>query len=262
MSDVIRIFVGCSPNNEDLESQAVLEWSLRKHHPADDLSIEWMQLSDDPSSFWYSNPRKGIGWNPAGWATPFSAFRWAIPARCNFQGRGIYLDSDMIALADIAGLWNQELKPGKALISKGVNDRFCVTLFDCAAARKHLPTIDQLKQNPQAYRRARRSVQNLVQKFEGNWNCLDGEDYKDLHDPDIKILHYTSIPHQLHLKYSLPRLIAEGGRHWFTGRPEEHWRADFQQLFDDLLIEAIENGYSPEKYRKTPFGQYKTRWAA
>jgi len=222
----------------------------------------WMQLSRDPESFWYSEPAKGRGWNISTWSTPFSGFRWAIPAACGYTGKAIYADSDMIAMADIAELWGQEFRNNAAVISKGMGERFCVSLFDCGRMQKHLPPIDELKSNPQAFRQARRLLGGAVQPFAGNWNCLDGEGYADIRDPKIKMLHYTAIPTQLHLKYSLPRLIAEGGKHWFTGRPQEHPRRDFQALFDEMLAEAIAHGYPPERYRKEPFGDYRIRWAA
>lgn len=265
---MIRIFVGCCTNNEDLESQSVLEWSLRKHHPADDIEIVWMQLSRDPASFWYSDPARGLGWNTAEWATPFSPFRFAIPAYCKFEGRAIYMDSDMIAMADIAELWNQPFQDGKAVISKGENDRYCVSLFDCARMKALVPPLDQLRRRAGLYRSVRGALNGRVQKFAGNWNCLDGnpagelDRYKSLNDPDIKVLHYTVIPTQLQLKHALPRLAREGGRHWYAGKPKPHPRADFQKLFDDLLAEAIASGYPPERYRKQPFGEFRARVAA
>ena len=44
MTQTIQVFVGCDPNNCDLEQMMVLEYSLRKHtsHP---VNITWMQLS-------------------------------------------------------------------------------------------------------------------------------------------------------------------------------------------------------------------------
>ena len=48
-NEVIQVFVGCDPNNCDLEQMMVLEYSLRKHtsHP---VNITWMQLSHDTNS--------------------------------------------------------------------------------------------------------------------------------------------------------------------------------------------------------------------
>src|SRR3569833_1294337 len=98
VTDAIRIFVGCAARNEDLESQAVLEYTLTKY-ASKPLEIEWMRQSDDPASFWH-------GCNTLGWVTPFSGFRYGIPERCNFDGRAIYMDSDMIVRDDIAKLWD------------------------------------------------------------------------------------------------------------------------------------------------------------
>ena len=86
MTQTIQVFVGCDPNNCDLEQMMVLEYSLRKHtsHP---VNITWMQLSHDTNSPWYTNQETGEGWRTEKWATPFSGFRWAIPESCNFEGR-------------------------------------------------------------------------------------------------------------------------------------------------------------------------------
>jgi|SoiMetStandDraft_5_1073268.scaffolds.fasta_scaffold00116_2 hypothetical protein len=256
---MIRIFVGCPANNEDLESQAVLEWSLRKH-ASEPLVITFMKLSKDPASFWYSSAERKAGWLTQSWATPFSGFRWGIPAFCNFEGRAIYLDVDMIAMADIAELWNQEIRGPAFCIAKDQNT-FCTTLWDCAKAKAHLPPIGRIKGEYALYAHLRRKFPpTAVQRFEGgNWNCLDGEQYKDIRDPDIKILHYTSIPTQPQLRYAVPRLAAGGAKHWSAHRyqPKPHWRPDIIDLFDEVLDDAKANGYPPERYAtKETFGRY------
>lgn len=263
MAETIRVFVGCAPNNEDLESQAVYEWSMRKRASMP-VEINWMQLSADPNSVWYSNPISRRGWNTGQWATPFTAFRWAVPYVCEFKGKAIYTDSDQIVMADIVELWNQEFKKGAPVISKGTNNpRYCVALFDCAAMRTfYSKPFEAFRQSPVLWNMVRRTVMPRTQQFQGNWNCLDGENYTSIHDPDIKILHYTSIPHQLQQKYAIPRLQAEGSKHWFPGKIQPHWKPGLQELFDELLAEAIANGYSPEKYRKEPYGEFNTRWKA
>jgi hypothetical protein len=253
-SDPVRIFVGCAPNNDDLESQSVLEWSLRKHASAP-LEIEWMKLTRDPASFWYSDPGKGAGWRTAGWATPFSCFRWAVPERCGFAGRGIYTDSDMIAMDDIAKLWNQPIPDGAFCLYKGASQRFCVTLFDCARAREYLKPVSYLRANPGAHREMRRLFDGnlrLAAPFEGNWNCLDGERYESVRDPEVKMIHYTSIPQQVQLRHAIPRLAASGQTHWAVKsghHVRDHERKDLRELFDELLAEARENGYGIERYR-------------
>lgn len=252
----IRVFVGCSANGEDAEAQAMLEYTLRKHHPGDDLSIIWMMLSRDPISPWYSEPWKDAGWNTRGWATPFSAFRWAIPHVCDFAGRAIYMDVDQIAMADIGELASQPIPPGKAMLAKDGRTH-CVILFDCAAMRPHLPPFEELRRVEGRYRSVRKSVDHVTAPFVGNWNCLDGEKYPSLDHPDIKIIHFTAVPTQPHLKYAVPRLAREGRKHWNNCAAKPHPRKDVQPLVDRLWAEAQAAGYTVDKYLPAePFGSY------
>jgi hypothetical protein len=257
----VRIFIGVSGNDEDLEFQAVLHYSLEKY-ASEPIDLTWMRLSRDPSSFWYADPQKKAGWRTDRWATPFSALRWGIPAACNFEGRAIYMDVDMIAMTDIAKLWNQDITHG-AMLSKP--EAICVTMYDNAKMRKYLPPLEEIKQVRQ-YLNVRRNVlaSGCVQRYKGgNWNCLDlrkdsGGEYRDLHDPEIKVLHFTQIPTQPHLPYAMPRLAKEGRRHWYTTMPPRpHHRKDAVEFFDHMLVEAIDHGYTLDRYRNpTPFGDY------
>ncbi len=250
---MIRIFAACAANHEDLESQAVLEWSLRKH-ASESVEITWMRLSHDPASPW-------SGWRTEKWATPFSGFRWAVPEVCGFEGRAIYCDSDVIFMADVAELWRQEFKPGKAVMAKGGGSwRFCVSMWDCAAMKGRLPPLAAMKANPDFHRAqcSRITAANYVQPFEGNWNCLDGEKYASLRDPAIKAIHYTSIGTQPQLRHALPRLRRMGQRHWYDGKIEKHWRSDLLVLFDEMLAEAKLYGFPPERYADEPiYGDFR-----
>jgi hypothetical protein len=255
----VRLFVGVGGNDEDLEFACVLHYSLEKH-ASEPIDLTWMRLSRDPSSFWYSDPQQKRGWRTDRWATPFSALRWGIPAACNFEGKAIYMDIDMIAMADIAELWNQEITQG-AMLSRP--EAICVSVYDCAKMKHILPPIAQIKE-PYRYREIRRTVTSngCIQRYTGNWNCLDlrkdrGGEYKDLHDPEIKVLHFTEIPTQPHLRYAIPRLTKEGRRHWYSGLRRDHHRKDAIEFFDQMLAEAIDHGYTLDRYRNpTPFGDY------
>jgi len=254
----MRLFVGVSPDGQDAESQAVLEWTVRKWSSVP-IDIVWMTVSRDPNSFWYSEPEKGAGWQTQLWSTPFSGFRWAIPEFCGFEGRAMYCDSDFIFMADVAELWRQPMK-GKVVIAKGGDNgwRFCSCLWDCAAAKGHVLPLAALKKADGHRRMIAHFSGNrdLVEPFIGNWNCVDVEGYEDVLDPEIKAHHYSSMNHQLHVKHALPRLTAEGRRHWFDGVVTPHWREDYQKLFDDLLVEATENGYGIERYTAVePYGK-------
>lgn len=251
----IKIFVGCDPNNCDLEQMMVLDYSIKKH-TSEPYEIIWMQLSKDPANFWYSNPEKKEGWNTEKWVTPFSGFRWAIPAYCNYEGRAIYMDGDVIVLSDIANLWKHPINPESIVVAKGEPfvKRLCVAMWDCKKAKDFLPSIDQMKADPDAHSKLMNMIgenPKLVTPFNDNYNCLDGE---DLPISDIKILHYTDIDTQFSHAYSIPRLISEGSKHWFDGEVNAHWRQDLVALFDQYYKEAIESGLSLENYRVTSYG--------
>jgi hypothetical protein len=251
----VRVFVGCSANGEDAEAQAMLEYTLR-HYATQPVEITWMTLSRDPISPWYSNPQKREGWNTLGWATPFSAFRWGIPYVCSFHGRAIYMDVDMVARDDIAKLWAQNIPDGAAFLAKD-GKHSCVMLFDCARMKAVLPAIDKLRTEG-VYRTVRNEVGKAAARFDGNWNCLDGENYSSLTDPDIKVIHFTKVETQPHLKWALPRLKAAGQQHWNRmAQPLPHARRDVEPLVDYIWAKAQAAGYTAERYLPaTPFGRY------
>lgn len=253
---MIRVFVGCAPNHEDAESQAVLEYTLRQY-ASQDVDITWMKLS-------HSGPFSG--WNSQDWATPFTGFRWALPALCNYEGRAVYVDSDFIFRADIVDLFYQPI-PGHVL-AKGHGGRLCLSLWDCAKCR-FMPGIDELRaaRNANTLGRARLQKHGVVTPFSGSWNCLDNElnRYGDkLNHRDIKAIHYTAMRHQPHLlKYAIPRLKALGRSHWFDGEVKPHWHTGLQQLFDRLLVSAAKAGYTVERYCQDPiYGEYTKRSVA
>lgn len=247
--DTIRIFVGCSPNFEDAESEAVLEYTLRKY-ASRPVEITWMRLSRDPASPF-------CGWRTERWPTPFSGFRWAVPALCNFEGRAIYTDSDVIFRSDAAHLWDADLH-GMPVMAKASN-RLCVSLWDCASPLNNT-ALDALRSDPSQHAVMSHNYSRTgVCAFPGaeNWNCLDGENYADIADRRIRCIHMTSMAHQCHLKYALPRLAAAGLKHWFDGKPTPHWRLDLQALFDEELASAIAAGFTVESYcAHEPYGDY------
>lgn len=256
---MIRIFVGCAANNEDLESQAVLHWSLKKNS-SEAFIISFMQLSKNPNSPLYSNGK--LGWQISDWTTPFSGFRWAVPEICGFAGQAIYMDSDVIVRGDVAELWKQGFAPGHMVIAKGPKhpQRLCVCKWNCSAAKDWLPRLSDIQGDGNCHRFLMKRIAGmpqLVQPFGnlGDWNALDLEPL-DINDPNIKAVHYTGIPTHLGLKYSIPRLAKEGKKHWFNGIPRHNPNNELQILFDNLLIEAIENDYRPEDYTINPFGKY------
>lgn len=250
---MIRVFVGADADNCDLESQAVLEWSIRKW-ASEPVDITWMQAGHGPWDGWHTESAR----------TPFSHFRWSIPSVCNYEGRAIYCDSDFIFVADVAELWHEPIPDEAILLVKNPDGkvRTCCMLFDCARARDHVPAMGALRlmkdaqSTMLAYLKERR---HLMAPFStGDWNCIDLKGY-ELTDPRIKAIHYSRIETQLQLKHAIPRLQREGRRHWYTGPVGPHPRPELQALFDQLLEEAIVNGYPPERYRIASRGPVQRR---
>ncbi len=255
-NETIRVFVGCDPNNCDLEQMMVLKYSILKHTKAD-VQFHWMQLSNDPDSFWYSNSKIEEGWNTKSWATPFSGFRWAIPAYCGYEGRAIYMDADIFVLSDIQELWDHNLNSESIIAAKGGEflGRFCVSLWDCEKAKNTLPDLHTLRNDVNSHQKCMATLKgnpSLVTEFSSSFNCLDGE---GLSINEIKILHYTDMDTQFSHKYSLPRLASENQKHWFDGKIKTHWRQDLIELFDQYYHEAIASGLTLEEFRVKNFGQ-------
>ena len=238
MIDPIRIYIGTSANNEDADSEMVLEYTLRKNASLP-LDIHWMRQSRDESSIWG-------GWQTQRWSTPFSGFRWAIPEACGFTGRAIYMDVDMLNLRDIAELYSIDLQ-GKPLAARRGKrfggHEFCVIVMDCEKLGDMLMPVARMKANPDAHHRYIAQFtgnDNLVAEMDPRWNCHDG-DGRSL--DDIYHLHYTEMSTQ-------PWQPA-----WFTGQTQEHPRQDLVKLWQDTRAEAVINGCVPHLNNET-FGQY------
>lgn len=251
MSDPIRLFVGTSANGEDREAEAVLEYTARLHCSRA-LEITWMrQAATGPFSGWKSNVRG---------RTPFTAYRWAPPALCGFTGKAIYTDVDFFFLGDLAELWDQDVTGSFVVLMKGPDGKLSKSscmLFDCAKCQGHIPDLPRLKQMGDAheemlaYLRPRRA--ELVGGFAGDWNCVAYEKMKSATVPALnlgtaKAYHFARIEHQLHLRYAMPRLQAEGRSHWYTGPVFPHPHAGLVALYDGLYRAALAAGYTLDRY--------------
>ena len=255
--DSIKVFVGCDPNNCDLEQMMVLDYSIHKHTSVP-VEIVWMQLSRDPNSYWYSNPETGEGWNTTKWSTPFSGFRWAIPEYCQHSGRAIYMDADVIILDDLAKLWHHPIE-GQSVVAAKTNadmTRLCTCVWDCKAAKNIVLPIKKLRKDPKSHKEMMavfKDNNQLIEPYQDSYNCIDGE---NLALEDIRILHYSDMGTQFSHKYSLPRVSEEGIEHWFDGEIMSHPRQDLSEVFDEYYNEALAAGYDLDSYRVEPFGHF------
>jgi len=242
VSDIIRLFIGTSPNGEDYEAEAVAAYTAQKFSSLP-IEITWMrQSAKGPYSGW-----KGM----SSGVTPFSSFRWSPPAMCGFQGRAIYTDVDFIFHADLAELWHEDI-PG-VIVTKRPKPagklKTCCTLFDNAKAKGHIADLDGLKKmaDPQGfYGNYFKDRPALVSHYaSGDWNA---HDTFDLSKPHIKATHYTRIESQVHLKHAIARLRAQGKAHWYEGAVFQHPAAGLQDHFDAMLRDAQTAGLTYESF--------------
>ena len=96
----IRLYVGTDP--QQAIAERALEASVRAN-TSQPVDITWMR---------YGDPGWDWGGLDAGWATPFSMFRWYVPETCGYKGRAIYMDCDQLALGDLTELWEWEIPLG------------------------------------------------------------------------------------------------------------------------------------------------------
>lgn len=176
----IKIFIGTSPGTDDYPAEVALEYSLRKHS-SEELDIIFMRNTEDGFMGKF---------NDAGWATPFTNLRWAIPAACNFEGRAIYMDEDQLNLRDISELYHIDMQ-GKPFASR--ENRLCVMVFDNEKMRDILAPIEQIKSNSRYGTQIYWDILKKSHHFDPRWNCLDGENRPI---EDIWHLHFTSMPTQ------------------------------------------------------------------
>jgi hypothetical protein len=121
--------------------------------------------------------------------TPFSFQRFLIPEACGYQGRAMYLDSDMIVLADIAPLFESEFGDANVL---GVPNEFSVILLDCARLdwniRELVAALDssELSYDGLVHGRA---VSRIEYSLPKSWNWLDNVGGRP--PQGTSLVHYT-----------------------------------------------------------------------
>jgi hypothetical protein len=113
----------------------VLEYSIKKHAS---MSVNVVPLCDVPVPL-PKNPKN----HPR---TGFSFARFLIPSLCDYNGKAIYLDADMLVFADIAKLWVSSLDEADILCAEhpGKNGRvrqYSVMLMNCAKLRWNIEEV-------------------------------------------------------------------------------------------------------------------------
>lgn len=210
MTSNIRVFVGSDVWQFKAGAELALAESIFQH-TSEKVDLYFMRagaVDDELTSPGFAISPDGEGetwkvgrpideaWPKRGWGTPFACFRACIAELCAFEGKAIYLDVDMLVLSDIAELWRLPQKAPYLCNGKGRTE---VALIDCQGfARDDWPRIKEMK--PQGatmgyYRLLMERMGLLDESLPWAWNSCDQI------TPGMKLLHFTSVPHQPYKPY-------------------------------------------------------------
>lgn len=185
----IRVYVGSQ--EAQMLAVKVLEHSIRKNTS---MSVEVFPLHhakleaptpNDPAN----RPR-----------TPFSFQRFLIPGLAGYEGRAMYVDSDMQVFDDLRKVWTLPFDGADLLAAREPGDsgrkpQFSVMLLDCGALRWDLENIvealdrGELTYETLMYQMA--VARNIEPAIDPRWNSL--ERYRE---GETGLLHYTDMTMQ------------------------------------------------------------------
>ncbi len=196
----VKIFIGSG--DQSLLERKVLIYSLRKHSRRD-LDIQVFSGTHNAIEANGEDPRPAplplhLKYRNL---TEFSLYRYLIPELCSFEGKAIYLDSDMVCLTDIGELFDTPLDgcdfSAKYESADDGEERWALSamLFDCSRSRFDLDRIfKEIDLGLYAYS----DFSHLRSKFlahhpyraaklDPNWNVFDRR------DSSTKLVHYTNL---------------------------------------------------------------------
>jgi hypothetical protein len=107
----LRVFIGSDPSQQI--ARQVLEHSIRSHCSQ---PVEVIDLADHPTRLPKAEENRG--------RTAFSFARFRIPELCDYVGRALYLDADMLVFADISELWSVPFGERKVLCTTQLEPPF------------------------------------------------------------------------------------------------------------------------------------------
>jgi lipopolysaccharide biosynthesis glycosyltransferase len=134
--------------------------------------------------------------------TEFSNYRFLIPKLCNFEGRAIWLDSDMICLGDINDLFVSPMEEYDLLAkaesygsAQSKQWGLSVTLFDCSRCRFDLELyFDEIARGSYTYADLHQMTPRFLQHhpfrigpLDPSWNQFDA------FDGSTRLIHYTNL---------------------------------------------------------------------
>lgn len=210
---MIKVFIGCS-EMEWLPAR-VAEFSLLKK-TSSNVNVVYMYRNLIP----HDMPKDKSN-QPA---TNFSFQRFMIPQLCNFEGRGIYMDSDVLLFHDIKELWEQDMRGCKILKAKGWQS--AVMLIDCTIGWRISQLITMMDAKTITYPQMMNLKgigATICDQLDPRWNTHDREKWMEggKIPKDTRILHYTKMDTQPWL-YAAHR---------------------YGKIWTDMLLQAIKEGF-------------------
>lgn len=191
MSSESAIHVFCGADRNEKVPLQVLEYSLRRHsrRPVQ------VTLVDNRSA----PPIANITCQPY---TRFSFGRFSIPEQMGYEGRAIYLDSDMVVLADIDEIDALPFGAANILIEKGSFEKnetgkhAAVMALNCANLDWNLNEIVNALGKKYSYDELMSikpllETGEMVEEIPNGWNELD-----DYVEGQTRLIHYTTIKTQ------------------------------------------------------------------
>ncbi len=197
----VKVFIGSG--EQSLLERKVLIYSLHNHtqreldiqvfngtHNAIESSDEVPRPAPLPLQLKYRN------------LTEFSLSRYLIPEVSSFQGRAIYLDSDMVCLADIGELFDTPLNGSDFLAKREYSDRdgekmwsLSAMLIDNERCRFDLNRIfKEIDLGVYTYSEFSQMGKKFltvhdfrISELDPHWNVFDRR------DPQTKLIHYTNL---------------------------------------------------------------------
>ena len=151
MSEMIRVFVGT--DRSQLLAVPVLDFSIRRH-TADRVRVAPLIDLDLPEPTDIRQRSR----------TNFSFARFAIPELCDYRGKAIYLDADMLVFRDIRLLWNLPIENRSMLIQDDLPEH--VQAQKAGAPKKRVKQSAVMLINCE---RARWNVREIVGGLDGRY---------------------------------------------------------------------------------------------
>lgn len=188
---MFRIFIGW--DSRFPEPADVLRYSLLKHSSIP-LEIKYLKLNDLD----FDRPVDPLA------STEFTYTRFLLPHLCNFQGKALFLDNDMLCLSDIREIAELDMKPyalrvvqhdyqpantvkmyGAVQTSYPRKNWSSMMLMDCAKLK--LWTKEVVQTQTGAYLHRFQDIPDAqIGELPKTWNTLDWMDHT------TKLIHYTN----------------------------------------------------------------------